>query len=167
LTGFAGPAGPAGTTGVAGPTGATGPAGFSGPAGPSGPSGLINNTGWTVSGPLTISISQSSPTVISGADTHSVFVFSNDPAGANDGWVQLPPATTRGQLIFLTVDNFSTTSAIINVLPAGNDVIIDGYVTWGSTSAKTTPSGDFPYYANYNSEFVSDGAGHWYVTINN
>jgi hypothetical protein len=162
-----GVAGPVGATGATGAMGATGPPGFGGPAGATGIAGVINNTTWTVSGPLAISTSQTSPTVISAVDTHSVFVFLNDPNGVNDGWVQLPPATTKGQVILLTVDDFNSLASILSVLPAGNDVVISGNVTWGSTAAKTTPTGDFPLIANYNIEVISDGAGHWYLTLNN
>jgi hypothetical protein len=116
-----------------------------------------------------MSFTQGSPTVISSSDTHSAFVFVNDSTSgnANFGWVQLPAATTKGQVILLTVDNFSSSAGGINILPAGNDVVIDAYITWGSTSAKTTPSADFPLAANYNMELVSDGAGHWFITLNN
>jgi len=123
-TGAAGAAGNTGATGSQGPTGpqgavgnggALGNTGNTGPAGPTGPQGLFNNTSYPVSSLNNTVNSTATVTVPSGTANHFYLLNTAAADNINNYNVDLPAATTAGQII--AVLNTNPFTGVYLVLP--------------------------------------------------
>jgi hypothetical protein len=166
-----GSVGPAGAIGAQGPNGSQGPqggAGNPGPEGATGPTGLFNNTTYAI---VNLgNYDKSTATVVIPANTTDHFFLLSTTADQSFGGpynVQLPPATTAGQVIAVLSTN-PYTNAFTDYYPTGTDQILGV----SSVAAANGAGGGTPPYnpqgtffensANW-AQFISDGSGHWYL----
>ena len=169
-TGATGPAGPTGTTGVVGftgPTGPTGPTGAVGPVGPTGPSGVFNNTTYPIVNLGNSTTSNAMVSIPSGT-TDDFFVLNTDGTDTFDGPynVQLPPATTAGQVVTILSTN-PFTSAFTDFHPASGDQIIVFSTVVAANAVSSSSGAQATFFQNGNNwaQFVSDGNHHWYLLL--
>jgi hypothetical protein len=154
-----------------GPQGLTGPqgiAGGTGPTGPTGPQGLFNNTSYPIFD-LNNNDHSTATVVIPSADTISHFFLlhtTGDQAFGGPYNVQLPPATTVGQVIAVLQTN-PFTAAFTDYHPTGTDQILrSSFVTAANAVANTNglqTQGTFFDNSQNWAQFFSDGNHHWYV----
>jgi collagen triple helix repeat protein len=173
--GSAGPAGPQGSTGSTGAVGLSGPVGASGAngaAGATGPQGVFNNTTYPI-----VNLGNgdhSTATVVAPANTTDHFYILNttgDSAFAGPYSIQLPPATTVGQVIAILNSN-PFTFAFNNFIPSsGDQILASSFVAASNGVANTNGEGPtqgtfFQSAANW-ARFISDGNHHWYLVTEN
>jgi len=179
-TGSPGATGPTGNTGITGSTGATGAMGLqgstgppgtpggTGPGGPTGPQGLFNNTSYPIHDLGNNDHSASTVTIPADTSNHFYLLHTTgDQAFSGPYSVQLPPATTAGQVIAVLQTN-PFTAAFTDYLPSGTDQILrSSFVTSGNAVANTNgvgpTQGTFMQNSQNWAQFLSDGNGHWYV----
>jgi hypothetical protein len=157
-TGAIGSFGPSGATGL---TGNPGSGGAAGPAGPTGPQGVINNS-------LTLETYCLSPTcpndgngypafTISSSDTHNTIMVDNpESPGNTDITLPLSSAAGAGYMISINVLRWGADDGGLTVYTAGSD-------TFPQLASGSNTSQEF----NYQGQLITDGAGHWYMVINN
>jgi hypothetical protein len=168
-TGAMGATGPAGPTGATGPTGAMGSVGSTGTTGPNGGTGLQGaqgsmgaqgNTG--VAGPngpmfsnTYSNVVQATGTTISDAAATHLFFVNNTSSSPT---ITLPHANVAGK--YIRIEGTCTTSAscssnLFHVNAQGTDTIfLHVFISPNPVTQVSAARG---------SEFMSDGAGHWYM----
>jgi hypothetical protein len=129
---------------------------------------VFNNTPYTVFNLLNTVNSQT--TVVVPSNTTDHFFLLNTAASDTiyNYNVQLPPATTAGQVIAVLSTN-PFTGAYTDYYPTGSDQILgvssvaaaNGAV--GSYPLPLTPQGKFFQDGANWAQFISDGTGHWYL----
>jgi collagen triple helix repeat protein len=163
-----GPTGAQGAPGATGPTGATGATGATGVRGPSGVSGVTGNTGATgATGPqgvinnsFTFATLGTGTVTIADSDTHHQFIVPNtiNNGAAISNTINLPHSGTvgAGYMIELNVQNWGANDGTFRINTQSPDTIINQ----GFAPATT-------FVLNYQVQVVTDGAGHWFMLINN
>jgi hypothetical protein len=141
--------------------------GSAGPTGATGPQGLFNNTSY----PLTNlgNGDHSTATVVIPSGTTDHFFILNTTGDQNFGGpytVQLPAATTAGQVITVLQTN-PFTDAFTHYIPASGDQILrSAFVAASNAVANTNGVGPTQGTLIQNSanwaQFISDGNHHWY-----
>ena len=123
------------------------------PRGPTGPPGVINNS-------FTFATLATGTVTISDADIHHQFIVPNaiNNGAGNSNDINLPHSTTvgAGYMIELNVANWGSNDGTFTIHTQSADQIIDQ--TFGPFTA---------FGINYQVQLTTDGAGHWYMLINN
>jgi len=138
--------------------GSPGAAGPSGPNGPTGGTGLIVNR-------FFVFVDTSSPngcgtgtifTIPDTDNTNTVYRINNDPEtdGACTRRVNLPFANVAGKTILINVTDYNVSSGSLAIYPQGANQIVNNQFVYTSTT---------PIVPDYWAEFVSNGAGTWYL----